>query len=244
METVTYIATSRQMALKTKVDVIANNIANMSTTGYKRQRMVFDEFLVKPHKVNPRNDGPYQMVVDAGTYRQEEQGALQRTSNPLDVALQGEGYFNVETANGIRFTRAGNFALNDQRELVTQSGLRVLGANGNEIRIPAGASNITITADGTVDTDAGQAGRIQVTQFTRPQEMVEEGDGLYSAVEAGVDAEGTTLLQGMLEKSNVQPIVEMTEMIEAMRAYQSVVNILQTDHERQRTANQRLSRVS
>lgn len=232
------------MALKTKVDVIANNIANMSTTGFKRQRMVFDEFLVKPHQVNPRNSGPYDMVVDAGTYRQTEQGALQRTDNALDVALQGEGYFSVETEAGVRYTRAGNFSLNDQRELVTQSGQRVLGTNGNEITMPLGASQITITADGTVNTDAGQAGQLQVTQFTRPQEMVEEGNGLYSTAEAGVDAEDTSILQGMLEKSNVQPIREMTDMIEAMRAYQSVVQILQSDHERQRTANQRLSRIS
>jgi len=244
METVTYIATSRQMALKNKVDVIANNIANMSTTGYKRQRMIFEEFLVKPHQTNPRNDGPYTMVLDAGTYRQDEQGALHRTDNPLDVALQGEGYFNVRTANGTRFTRAGSFALNDQRELVTQSGLPVLGTNGNELRVPAGASRITITADGTISSDAGQIGQLQISQFTRPQELVEEGDGLYSAVETAIDAEDVQVMQGMLEKSNVQPIVEMTDMIDAMRAYQSVVNILQTDHERQRTANQRLSRTS
>lgn len=244
METVTYIATSRQMALKNKVDVIANNIANMSTTGFKRQRMIFDEFLVKPHKVNPRNDGPYQMVLDAGTYRQDEQGSLRRTSNPLDVALQGDGYFSVQTERGIRFTRAGSFSLNDRRELVTQAGQNVLGRNGNEITVPLGASRITITADGTVDTDAGQAGQLQVTQFTRPQNMVEEGDGLYSTIEAGIDAEDTQVLQGMLEQSNVQPIVEMTDMIEAMRAYQQVVQILQNDHERQRTANQRLARIS
>ncbi len=239
MENVSYIGLSRQMALREQMNVVAHNIANMNTPGFKNQNMVFTEYLA-----GADNNGKDTIseVMDYGTYRDLSQGSFTKTHNPLDFALSGDGYFAVKTQSGTRYTRAGNFSLNQNREIVTQSGDLVQGDGGGSIVIPEGENKIVVTSDGAISTENGEVGAFKIVKFEDQHEMLEKGNGYYSTEQTAKPATDTSAIQGMVEKSNVQPIVEMNKMIEILRAYQSTQRILQSDHERQRTAIQRLSR--
>lgn len=238
MENPIYIALSRQDALRRQMDVVANNVANMNTSGFKGQRMLFLEYLEKPTRQDRMS-----FVTDFGTLRNLGAGPLQVTDNPLDVALRGEGYFAVETINGPRYTRAGNFQLNENKELVDQNGLPVLNDQDQRIVIPAGAVRITIQGDGTVETEEGPVARLKVVSFADQQRMLELGSGLYSTEQDEIPVEAPQITQGAIEGSNVQPVVEMTQMIEVMRAYQTTQRIIESEHERQRTAIRQLGRA-
>ncbi len=239
MENTSYIALSRATALERKMQVVANNVANMNTTGFKSESPLFIEYVEKPQK-----DERYSMALDLGTFRDTSAGPITMTGNPLDVALEGDGYFSVDTLNGPRYTRAGNFALNDNRELVNSAGLPVLDSNGSTITFPPNASDIRISPQGDVSTELGPLGRIGIVRFEKEQALTQLGNGLYQTNEKPVAAEDTAVRQGYLEGSNVKAILEMTNMIEVNRQYQSVQRLLQGEHERLRNAYQKLSRLS
>lgn len=239
METPLYIALSRQEALRRQMDVVANNVSNMNTSGFKAQRMLFLEHLEKA----AHSDERLSFVSDFGTMRDVKAGPLTVTSNPLDLALKGEGYFAVETLNGPRFTRAGNFQLNSNREIVDANGLPVLDQNDQRIVIPAGSVHITVKGDGQIETETGPVARLKVVTFANQQTMNELGGGLYTTDQNQIPVAQPEVTQGAIEGSNVQPVVEMTQMIEVMRAYQSTQKLLDNEHERMRTAIQRLARV-
>lgn len=238
MENIAYVALSLQTVLNRQMQVTANNVANMSTAGYKAQGVLFNEELAKA-----QHGEKLSMVLDHGTFRRVEQGPLQQTGNPLDLALEGSGFFAIETANGPRYARAGNFSLDMEGRIVTQNGNPVLSDGGQPITIPQGDGQIMIAADGTISTaESGIIGRIGVLRFADEQKMLEEGHGLYNANgEVPVQAENTKVLQFMLEGSNVQPVLEMNRMIEIVRNYQQTQRLLQTDHERQRNVISRLT---
>nr|WP_295837998.1 flagellar basal-body rod protein FlgF [uncultured Azospirillum sp.] len=240
MENSIYVALSRQMALQRQLDVTSNNIANMNTTGYKNQRMMFTEFLEKPglhEKVS--------FVQDRAVVRDLANGAMTQTGNPLDLALTGQGYFTVDTASGPRYTRAGNFRLNDQRQLVDAGGLPVLANNGQPITIPAGTGDVKVSGDGTVATELGPVGKLNIVTFKNEQLMTEVGNGLYVSDEQPEPAPvETKVAQGLLEGSNVKPVVEMTQMIEIQRQYMSAQRMVENEHERIRTMIQRLGRTA
>lgn len=239
MENIAYIGLSNQIALKQKMTVTANNIANMSTPGFKAQDVLFNEY-----QAIPQGGEAISQVVDRGSYRRMEQGPISATNNPLDIAIQGDGFFSVNTEEGTRYTRAGNFTLNTQGQITTQSGHTLLDANGAPISIPEGETHITITANGQVSTKSGEVGSIGVYKFENDGNLLEIGQNLYSAGEEEaqiIPAGETKILQGMLENSNVQPIVEMNKMIDVLRQYQSMQNIIKTDHDRQRGAISKLT---
>ncbi|MBP2292081.1 flagellar basal-body rod protein FlgF [Azospirillum rugosum] len=239
METPIYVALSRQMTLRRQLDVISNNIANMNTTGFKQQRMLFTEFLERPGMHEQVS-----FVQDRAVVRDLATGGLTQTGNPLDVALTGHGYFTVDTANGPRYTRAGNFQLNDQRQLVDGGGLPVLADNRQPITIPEGTRDIKITGDGTVATELGPVGKLNIVTFKNEQLMTEVGSGLYVSDEEPQPAPADTkVAQGMLENSNVKPVVEMTAMIDIQRQYQSNQRMIENEHERIRSAIQKLGRT-
>ncbi len=243
MENTAYVALSRQTALNRQMQVTANNIANMTTAGFKSQGVLFNEYLVD----TPQRGETLSMVSDTATFRRIEQGPLQQTSNPLDLALEGAGYFIVETAEGDAYSRAGNFSLNNEGEIVTQGGRRVLSEDGAPVVIPEGDTQIGITRDGIVTTqESGIIGTIGVVRFENEQELTAAGDGLYYNPEgqAPLPAEGTKIVQFMLEGSNVQPVLEMNRMIEITRSYQATQRLLQNDHERQRNLIGRLTQNS
>ncbi|AWJ84787.1 flagellar basal-body rod protein FlgF [Azospirillum sp. TSH58] len=240
MENPIYVSLSRQMTLRRQLDVISNNIANMNTTGFKQQRMLFTEFLERPGMHEQIS-----FVQDRAVVRDLSAGGMMQTGNPLDLALTGHGYFTVDTASGPRYTRAGNFRLNDQRQIVDGGGLPVLGDNGQPLAIPNGTRDIMVSGDGTVSTELGQVGRLNIVTFRNEQLMTEVGAGLYVSDEEPQAAPADTkVAQGMLENSNVKPVVEMTALIEIQRQYQSNQKLIENEHERIRSAIQKLGRTA
>ena len=238
MENPTYIALSRQNALRRQLDVVANNVANMNTTGFKQQRMMFTEFLERPGMHEQVS-----FVQDRAVVRDLTAGGTVHTGNPLDVALSGPGYFTVDTASGRRYTRNGAFRMDDQRQLVDGSGLPVLADNGQPIVIPQNTANVEVRGDGTVATELGPVARLNVVTFKREQMMTEVGGGLYvSDEEPQAAPPETKVAQGMLEQSNVKPVLEMTQMIEINRQYQQAQKMIESEHERMRSVVQRLGR--
>ncbi|CAK0775204.1 Flagellar basal-body rod protein FlgF [uncultured Gammaproteobacteria bacterium] len=242
METPTYISLSRTMVLRRQMDIVANNIANMNTTGFKQERVLFNELIKKP-AIGER----VSMVQERATMRDFSPGPLTATANPMDVAINGKGYFVVDTVNGPKYTRAGRFELSPQRQMVNQSGLPVLDQSGQPISMPEGASNIRIDAEGHVFTDQdpkNPVGKINLVSFQREQFMQAVGGGLFTTDEKPQPAPAETkLAQGMLEDSNVKPILEMTAMIEIMRQFQLAQHIAESEHERVRGAISKLGRA-
>lgn len=245
MENSIYTGLSLQQALQVKMDLIANNMANLTTPGYKSQNMVFTEFVAKTDNGERPKDN-LSMVLDYGHYQNSQAGPMQSTGNPLDVALQGPGWFGVQTPEGTMYSRAGNFQINTNGELVTGSGQLVAAEGGGSIIIPPDAKEIKISKDGTVATDQGPVGRIGVFEFINDQSLQATGNGLYKAgsqQDPGTPAQNTDILQGMLEGSNVQPVLEMTRMLDTLRSYQNTQRMLQNEHDRERTMIQRMTRA-
>ncbi|MBU0858838.1 MAG: flagellar basal-body rod protein FlgF, partial [Alphaproteobacteria bacterium] len=216
---------------------ISNNIANMSTPGYRGHNMVFSEYVEKL-KGNP---DPLSLVNDYGNYQITDAGPLKQTGNQLDVAVQGEGYFGIQTADGVMYTRAGNFQVNNNGDLVDGRGRFVAGVGGGNITIPPGVTDIEISEDGFISTPDGQVGQLMVVEFENIQELEAQGNGLYKTDAAANPPVASRVMQGMLEGSNVNPITEMTRMIEVSRAYQSNYKLMQAEHDRQRGMIQKLT---
>jgi flagellar basal-body rod protein FlgF len=236
MENAGYIALSRQMVLRREMDVIANNMANINTPAYKGQSMLFVEYL-------ETSDSGEKMsfVQDVALVRNLTEGQMTTTENPLDLAIAGEAYFEIDTPTGPRYTRNGVFQLNGDGELVTSSGEPVLGEGGNPITLPPNSNDVTVTRDGTISTDQGPAGRLRLVSFENEQALVKLANGLYDAEgQDPLPAEGAEVMQGMIEGSNVQGIIELTRMIETVRHYSATGRMVNDEHERQRRAIQSL----
>lgn len=241
MENTTYIALSKQVALAQAMNTIANNIANVNTTGYKSQHLL----LTEQKMGSGHEEGPIRMVMDYAQYKDTSQGPISQTNNPLDFALSGKGYFVVqhrETGNEL-YTRAGNFTLDENNQLVTPAGHLVLG-DGGPITIPQGTENITVDKGGAIFTEVGQIGRFQVVEFENDQKLSEAGTGLFGSDINPQAAEDTVIQQNMLEQSNVQAVVEMTQMIEVSRQYQMNQRLLQSEHERMQNAIRKLGTIN
>ncbi len=247
MDNALLVGLSRQMSLRRELDVIANNIANLNTTGFKGESVMFEQFLdpTARHEYFPGNDRRIAFVLDRATLQDFSQGPLQRTEAPLDVAIDGPGFFAIQTPNGERYTRAGNFHLNPQGQLVTNNGHPVLGQGGPIVFEPNDA-NIAIAADGTVSTPTGDRGKLRLVTFANPTQLTQQGDGLWSAPasQAPQVAQLTTrAVQGSLEKSNVHAVKEMNRMLEVTRSYTSISNMQQRTDELRRKAIERLAEV-
>ncbi len=250
LENALYVGLSRQLALRRQMDAIANNIANMNTTGFKKESVMFEQALVDARNSGPRRD-KIAFATERGTYRTLRDGPLTPTGNPLDLAISGSGYFQVQTDDGARYTRNGNFRINADGFLTTNEGFLVLddsglaaGLPGSPIEIGTQTTNITITDDGLINTPDGPVARLALARFDAPQEMRKTGNSLYSTDEPPKQATDSTVRQGMLEGSNVQAVIEMTRMIDVLRSYQSTQKLLETDNDLQRRAIERLAQVS
>jgi flagellar basal-body rod protein FlgF len=226
MESSLYVGLSRQIVLNRAMALVANNVANANTAGYRAQNPMFKEFISKERY--DKND--LSMVYDEGQYDSTQAGTIQLTGNPYDVALSGPGFIGVQTPSGqIQYTRAGNFTVNNNNELVTSSGFKVAGPGGDGISIPTGATEVKITDEGEVAADGNIVGRIGVFEFDNLQDLKPEGNNLYSAPVAGRPAIETKMIQGSLEGSNVNAIQETTRMIEILRSYQSTCGWFKTN---------------
>ncbi|HEX4195270.1 MAG TPA: flagellar basal-body rod protein FlgF [Stellaceae bacterium] len=239
MENSTYIALSGQTAREHQMEVLANNIANLSTPGFKGEKMMFQEYLSKA----PNGGDPSSYVVSQGNSRDMSQGNLTHTGNPLDVALDGAGFMTVTTPGGTQYTRNGHLQLDNQGELVTSAGFVVQGEGGSPIVIPSGTASITIGKDGTVATDKQTIGKISVVNFDNPQALAESQGGLYSTTQAPTPAAGTTVEQNTIEEANIQPVVEMTKLMDAAHQIGVAKNFADGEHTRLKNAIDRLGKT-
>jgi flagellar basal-body rod protein FlgF len=246
MENPSYIALSQQMALRRQMDVIATNIANVSTPGFKAERIMFTEMLAgkAPYPATLTGKRPgLSFVNEAGMLRDTSDGGMTQTGNTLDIAINGPGYFVVDTPSGPRYTRAGAFRLNQDGRIVTSDGYPLLDGQNRPISVRPGETRIEISTKGAVTTESGEVGRIQIAQFEHEQAMRKLGAGLYDTDQNPIagDAE---VRQGMIEGSNVKAVAEITTMMEVMRRYQSAQKMIDSEHELSRRAIEKLSRVS
>jgi len=237
MQTPSYVALSSQAALSRQMDVVANNIANASTAGFKAQRVLFSQFMV--------SNGTSQtaFVEDAATYRDTRRGPINRTGNPLDVAVDGDGYIAVSTPEGERYTRNGHFQLGADGSLVTAQGDAVLGDGGQPIALPAGASGIVITGDGSVSTKDGTVGKIRLVSFDDDNQAEAGADGLYVSNSDPKPASAAILRQGMIEESNVQPVLELTRLMSISRNYSAANEMVSSENDRIKNAIDKLSKI-
>lgn len=241
MENTIYAGLSRQVVLSRELGIIANNMANVNTPAFKLNALVQTEHVRKPDSPALMRLAPLSMVADQAVVRDPSQGSLSRTGNPLDIALQGEGYLVVSSNGGPRYTRNGHLAISMDRELVDINGLPVLDTGNAAIEIPESAGQISIHKDGTISGDNGTIAQLRVVKFADEHGVVPLGGGLHTSNDVPEEATDTQIVQGHLEQSNVKAILEMTRLIDVTRSYQSVASFLKDEQERQRTAIERLS---
>jgi flagellar basal-body rod protein FlgF len=222
------------------MDVIANNIANVSTPGFKRDTAKFEEFIshVAPSEGQTGMQS-VSFVKDAGTSRDLSQGNIQNTGAPFDFAINGNGFFVVQTPAGMRYTRDGHFTLDASGQVVNSDGYALQG-DGGAITITPDDGNVQVGRDGTISGKTGQIGKLQLVDFADDRALVKQGSNLYSTNQAPTAAANATVGQGMLESSNVQPVLEIAHMIEVMRAYQATASLSQSQEDMIRQAVNRL----
>lgn len=226
MSNAIYAALARQSGLMTEMQVVANNLANSSTTGYKSDRAIFAEFVAGTRN----NLADLSMGTLAGHEFDLEQGGLRFTNGSFDLAIQGEGYFLIETPQGERLTRAGHFQLNAESELITDTGFRVLNAGGGAIQIPEEATNVSIAGDGTISFDGQIIDQVGVVQ--PDGQLSRAGDAMFAAEEGFQPVEEPRVVQGALEQSNVSPVLEIARMIEVQRAYEAGQALIEREDDR------------
>jgi flagellar basal-body rod protein FlgF/flagellar basal-body rod protein FlgG len=252
VENASLVGLSRQIALQRQLDVVANNIANINTTGYKADNTVFQEHLMPVARANAfrGNDRALSFVQDRATWLDLSQGPVEQTGNPLDVSLSGNAFLTVQTPRGERYTRNGALQINAQGQLVTSEGLPVIGQNGPIVFQP-NDRNISINLDGTISVREGsnttdsQRGKLRLASFDQPQLLEKDGTSTYAAPNGVAPTVPTTarVNQGTIEKSNVKSVVEMTRMIEITRAYTQIASMLQSHSDMRRSAIDKLSEV-
>jgi flagellar basal-body rod protein FlgF len=243
METTTYVALSRQTALRRQMGILANNLANMNTAGFKGEKMMFIEHIVKSPGGNRILPDKISYVRDIATMKDTSEGALESTGNDFDMAITGPGYFVVETAIGNRYTRNGQFQLDEGGQLVTQAGNPVLSDSNQPFIFGPTDKNVTISGDGTVSTKNGVLGRIGLVTFENEQKLRPDMGGLFSSTAAPKPSENPRISQGMLEGSNVQPIIEMSRMISVHRSYEGIKNFINKEDERMKEMIRDLAQV-
>ncbi len=236
MDSAGYIALTRQSGLMREMGVVANNIANISTSGFRREGVVFEEYVKRV------GNGP-SLSMATGDARNVDlsPGALQQTGGAFDFAIQGDGFFLVETAQGNRLTRAGSFTPSPTGELVSNDGYRLLDEGGAPIAVPPDAGKIAVAEDGTLSANGAPIAKIGLWQPTDPLSLKHESGTLFSS-SGEVPKPGGMMLEGWLEESNVNPIFEIARMIEVQRAYELGQTFLDREDQRMRGVVQTLGR--
>lgn len=244
MDNSTYVSLSLALSLERSLDVTANNIANSNTAGFKAGRADFESLVQQVS--NGSNSGTLSYVNNAGAHLDDRPGPLQKTGNPLDVALSGDGWFSYQTGTGqTAFGRDGRMSVDAQGNLVTVGGAKVLDAAGSPIAIPAGSSaGLQIGADGTITDRNGQTlGKIGVFNVPGIATFQRSDGGMFVPPEGTAAGQTTAtdykVAQGFLEQSNVEPVLEMTRMMQIQRAYDRAMKLMDDqDSLRQQTLSQ------
>jgi flagellar basal-body rod protein FlgF len=245
MENALLIGLSRQTALARELDVIANNMANVTTNGFKGRSARFREYLMPNAAADafPQPDRQLSYVVDAGTPLDLSTGSVEMTGNPLHAAIKGDAFFAVQTPAGERYTRNGAFELDARGQLVTSDGHVVLGQSG-PITIGPEETGFSIAPDGAVVSSAGERGRLRLVRFTRPQALESVGANLLASLEPAQPAANVKVEGGAIERSNVKPVVEMSRLIDVNRTYTTIAAMIGRMDELRRSAISRLADAS
>ncbi|TAH37571.1 MAG: flagellar basal-body rod protein FlgF [Alphaproteobacteria bacterium] len=242
VESSAYVAISQQTALTRQMEIIANNIANISTAGFKSSNLAFKEYLAKNED---GEDTSY--VQELGVVTDFSQGSITHTGADFDFAINGEGFFTVGTAAGNRFTRDGHFRLDGNGQIVNENGDPLLSDGGAPIVVPSAAEQITVAQDGTIYADKDVIGKIGLVGFKNAGLLEREGAGLYKLPQGSIDApapiEHPVMVQGSIEASNVQSVQEMTKMMQVSRSYESAQKMIEREDDRVRQAIRRLAQM-
>jgi flagellar basal-body rod protein FlgF len=236
------LAASRLLAQQRAMDITANNIANANTPGFRTERVQFSDWM-DPQTGTASVPGgrPITYSQDRATYREQQAGTLTHTANPLDLALTGDGYFTVNTKAGPRLTRDGRFGLMPDGTVADSNGNPVLDVAGKPIRISPTDTQISISGDGAISTESGPIGKIGVVQPTDPMKLRAEGATNFVADTTTTAAVAApTVVQGAIEGSNVQPVMEVARMMNDVRQFQFVTQLVQAEGDRQQGAIDKL----
>jgi flagellar basal-body rod protein FlgF len=249
MQNALLVGLSRQVALGRELDVVANNIANINTTGYKADGSLFEEFLSSTARAD-QSGARVSFVHDRGTWHDMSAGPIEKTGNPLNIAIDGNAFLVVQTPRGERYTRNGALQINGTGELVTSEGNPVLGEAGPIVLQPTD-HQISISLDGTISAREGTSktdslrGTLRLVSFENGQQLRKDGSSTFQTT-GGAQPQPTKtsrVVQGSIEKSNVRGVVEMTRMIEITRTYTQVAAILQQQHDLSQSAIDKLAEV-
>ncbi len=245
MELTTNVALSRLIAQQRALDVTANNLANANTPGFKAERVVFSDWLSQQSGTDsPRGGAKVAFTQDRATYREQQAGPVQHTGNQLDLAVDGNGYFTVDTPRGPRLTRAGRFTPMPDGRLGDADGNALLDRVGQPVRLSAADTNITITADGNISSQNGSLGQIGLVQPDDPNRMTAEGARTLRADGPTTPVAQPQIIQGAVEDSNVQPVMEMTRMMNDLRQFQFTSQLVQGEADRMQSAMDKISKQS
>ncbi|MDJ0822750.1 MAG: flagellar hook-basal body complex protein [Paracoccaceae bacterium] len=231
METAGYTTLARQSGLMREMQLIANNIANANTTGFRQEGVIFAEYIQTADV-----DSSVSMASARVRNTSFAQGTLEQTGGQFDFAIEGEGFFLIETPEGQRLTRAGAFTPSAEGTLVTPDGYPVLDGGGAPVFVPPGATDLAVGRDGTLSTEGRPIGQIGVVRPLDALQLVREGGVMFRS-DAGVEpVEVPRVMQGFVEASNVDPILQVARMTEVQRAYELGQSFLEREDERIRTA--------
>jgi flagellar basal-body rod protein FlgF len=240
MDIASSVAASRLTAAQRALEVTADNIANADTPGYRTERVLFTDWLNRQTGDTAPGGRTIAYVQDRATWREQSQGAISRTGNPFDLALAGDGYFTVNTPAGPRLTRNGRFGLQPDGTLADMSGNAVLDTAGQPIQLSPADTSVAIAGDGTVSSQNGQLGKIGVVQPADTQRLTAEGNTLLRADTPTTAMATPGIVQGAVEGSNVQPVLELTRMMDGLRQFQFVSELVQAEGDRQQSAIDKL----
>jgi flagellar basal-body rod protein FlgF len=238
METTGYAALSRQSGLLREMQIVANNLANSATTGFRQEGLVFSEFIRRTGHVG----GSLSMTQANTRNTSLQQGMLTQTGGTFDLAIEGDGFFQVETPGGNRLTRSGTFAPDANGDLVTPDGFRVLDSGGAPIFIPPNFKSVNVAADGTISSDGQLVGQVGVFEPTEKHDLLREDGVLFHVTGDIEEVDNPQILQRFLENSNVNSISQLSRMIEIQRAYELGQSFLVAEDKRIREAVKTLIR--
>lgn len=243
MQNSTSVALSRLIAQQRAMDVTATNLANTNTPGFKTGRTLFADWLDRQSGVDPVRGGrTLSFTQDRATYREQSEGALSHTANPLDLAITGEGFFTLQTKAGPMLSRAGRFNLQADGMVADADGNALLDTAGQPIRVSAADTSLSVAGDGTLSSENGRLGKIGIVKPADVNKMQAQGDHLLAANSPTTPVAQPKLVGGALEDSNVQPVAETTRMINELRQFQFVTQFVQGESERQQSAIDKLTR--
>lgn len=248
MDTALYVGLAHKAALKRRMDVVAHNIANMSTTAFNKERVVFRQHLMDVPGAAATTGGKIAFVQDHGVLRNLDSGTMVPSGNELDVFIKGRAYLSVQDTDGeTYYTRNGRMMIDNENNLALLSGQKVLDDTGAVFQFEEGDANIHIADDGTLSTNNGERGKLGIAQFRDEQDMKRRGSSLYETSQTPIPQEGITdvsIRQKAFESSNVNAVESMVEMIDVMRAYQKASKSESSIDDMRKDSLKRLAKVS